>query len=191
MADEKNEHLLSSAWSLWYDSGKPRGKTFGSISQKEWMATLKEVCSFTSVEQFWAIFNNLLPANRMQTGSSYYLFKKGIRPEWEDKANEKGGRWHFVLTKDEKSIAGGVWLYLVLGLIGNETKGGDDIVGGAVSMREREFRVSVWVKNLISVYDQHKIGIHLKKVLKMDRKNLFFRTHESDKKRDNVNQMTV
>lgn len=29
----------------------------------------------------------------MKTGCDYSIFKKGIRPMWEDKMNEKGGRW--------------------------------------------------------------------------------------------------
>merc|ERR1711916_43506 len=95
-------HKLKDKWTLWFDVGRPRGKTSGTITEKEWMATLKEICSFQTIEDFWAIFNNLMPAGKMPVGSSFYLFKTGIRPEWEDKANEKGGRWHFNLMSDEK-----------------------------------------------------------------------------------------
>jgi translation initiation factor 4E len=29
----------------------------------------------------------------IQAGSNYHVFKEGIEPMWEDKANAQGGKW--------------------------------------------------------------------------------------------------
>ena len=31
--------------------------------------------------------------------SNYYLFKRGIKPAWEDAANTKGGKWSIQLPR--------------------------------------------------------------------------------------------
>merc|ERR1711991_866222 len=120
-----------------------------------------------------------MPAGKMPVGSSFYLFKTGIRPEWEDKANEKSG-------------SDGVWMFMVLSLIGGKFDVMSDVSGGTVAMREREFRISVWVKNKISLSDQYEIGKKLKTVMRIgDGRNFYFRTHEEDKKRGQMNMLTV
>lgn len=42
---------------------------------------------------FLSLYNFIKPASQVRTGCDYSIFKKGIRPMWEDKMNEKGGRW--------------------------------------------------------------------------------------------------
>lgn len=38
--------------------------------------------------------NNITPTSELALKSDYHLFKKGIRPEWEDAQNKHGGRFH-------------------------------------------------------------------------------------------------
>lgn len=46
--------------------------------------------------------------------ANYYLFKRGVKPAWEDEANAKGGKWSIQLPR-EKSRAGidTLWLFTV------------------------------------------------------------------------------
>ena len=39
----------------------------------------------------------------MKQGTDYSLFKKGIRPMWEDDANKRGGRWLISLEKRQRN----------------------------------------------------------------------------------------
>jgi translation initiation factor 4E len=41
-------------------------------------------------------------ASELRQGCDYSLFKKGIRPMWEDDANKRGGRWLINLTKNQR-----------------------------------------------------------------------------------------
>lgn len=49
----------------------------------------------------------------MIPGSDYSIFKKGIRPMWEDKMNEKGGRWIIKLENRRSGDLNEMWLDVV------------------------------------------------------------------------------
>jgi len=89
------KHPLMNTWTLWFTK-PPSGKG------DNWAELLKEVISFDSVEEFWGIYNNITPTSDLALKSDYHLFKKGVRPEWEDAQNKHGGKWAFQF-KDKKS----------------------------------------------------------------------------------------
>jgi hypothetical protein len=43
-------------------------------------------------QDFWRYWNNI-ELNRLPLNSNLRLFKKGIRPTWEDPKNVQGGKW--------------------------------------------------------------------------------------------------
>jgi translation initiation factor 4E len=119
--DPKNfnvKHPLMHTWTLWFT------KTPSATGPKEhWADLLKEVITFDSVEEFWGysgnpvyvanirIFNNISKTSEIPLKSDYALFKKGVRPEWEDNANEKGGKWSYQFKRNVNIDE--LWLYTV------------------------------------------------------------------------------
>jgi len=74
--------------------------------------------------------------------------KKGIKPIWEDEANEKGGHLAFKVKKDDINF---IWLHLALSAIGEQfdryLDQTDDICGLSASLRKNnEAVVSIWNK---------------------------------------------
>ena len=59
---------------------------------QSWEANQKPVINFDTVEDFWSLYNHIEVASKLQIGSDYSLFKKGIKPMWEDPHNKDGGR---------------------------------------------------------------------------------------------------
>lgn len=57
------------------------------------------------------IFNNISKTSEIPLKSDYALFKQGVRPEWEDSANEKGGKWSFQFKRNADIDE--LWLYTV------------------------------------------------------------------------------
>jgi hypothetical protein len=51
-----------------------------------------------SVADFWRYENNV-PVDQMSMRESIYLFKKEIKPIWEDRRNVLGGSWTFRVPK--------------------------------------------------------------------------------------------
>lgn len=77
--------------------------------------------------------------------SDYHLFKKDIRPIWEDEVNRQGGKW---IVRLKKGVADRYWESLVLALIGDQFgDAGDDVCGVVLSVRNGEDILSIWTKS--------------------------------------------
>ncbi|KAL6728917.1 hypothetical protein Aduo_000020 [Ancylostoma duodenale] len=77
-------HPLKQKWTYWY---------LNDDRQASWEDRLKPVCTFSTVEEFWALYNNIRPPSGLNCLCDYNVFKYGIQPMWEVPENLKGGRW--------------------------------------------------------------------------------------------------
>jgi translation initiation factor 4E len=80
-------------------------------------------------------------------GSTFYLFRKGIKPMWEDPRNVHGGKWVYQLTKSTagRTRLSEMWLRTVLLLIGEQFgHNSDAVVGAVLQLRPKGDRLSVW-----------------------------------------------
>ncbi len=80
--------------------------------------------------------------------SDYHLFKKGVRPEWEDIQNKHGGKWAFQF-KDKKTInIDALWLHVMLAAIGEtlEDEGDNEVMGVVVNVRKGFYRIGLWTR---------------------------------------------
>ena len=92
------------------------------------MEDIRKVVAFDSVEEFWGLYNNIVPPSQLPGKANYYLFKvswrhlrftrsdmqDGIMPAWEDPANKHGGKWAIQVPRDKtKSVIDKMWLYTV------------------------------------------------------------------------------
>ncbi|KAF2260450.1 eukaryotic translation initiation factor 4E [Lojkania enalia] len=137
------KHPLMNTWTLWFTK-PPSGKG------DNWNELLKEVISFDSVEEFWGIYNNITPTSDLALKSDYHLFKKGVRPEWEDTQNKHGGKWAFQF-KDKKSInIDALWLHVMLAAIGENLEDEDDkeVMGVVVNVRRGFYRIGLWTRTV-------------------------------------------
>jgi len=98
------KHNLQNTWKIWY---------FENMKDKQWEDCLRVVSPFHTVEDFWSVFNHIKSASDIRTGGSYYVFKDGIKPMWEDEANRKGGRWLMSFNKQQRHSLDGLWLEVV------------------------------------------------------------------------------
>merc|ERR1712227_417496 len=137
------KHLLNNKWTLWYT--KPQ------VNKSEnWHDLLKPVITFSSVEEFWGIYNSIPPANRLPLKSDYHLFKEGIKPEWEDEQNAKGGKWQFSFTnkREISGVINDLWLRGLLSVIGETIEDDEAEVNGIVlNIRKQAIRVGIWTRD--------------------------------------------
>ena len=137
-----------------------------------WNELLKEVITFNSVEEFWGVYvghsiddiamhvrleanlgaenaqNNVAPVSELALKSDYHLFKKGIRPEWEDLANKHGGKWSY-LFRDRRNVPiDELWLHVMLAAIGEnlEQDGDGELMGVIVNVRKAFYRIGLWTR---------------------------------------------
>ena len=130
------EHPLKHTWVIWY---RPPTNKFTDY-EKSTVA----IGSFSTVEGFWALYRHLKRPSALPTVSDYHIFKKGIRPVWEDEENKRGGKW---IIRLKKNVADRYWEDLILGMVGDQfMEAGEEVCGAVMSMRGQEDVLSIWTR---------------------------------------------
>jgi len=180
-SDPAKKHLLQNEWTLWYDS-RMEGNKGRPATAATWGAAVREVLTFGSVEDFWGLFNNLVEPSRLAVRSNYHLFKKGIRPAWEDEANVKGGSWVVEFQpRSDPELFNKAWLYTVLAMVGESFDDSDDIAGAGASLRKPGNRLSLWTKTAANKEMCLRIGSQWKKMIDF-KGTLKYQSHEESLK---------
>ncbi|KAJ5735832.1 Eukaryotic translation initiation factor [Penicillium malachiteum] len=130
------EHPLKSTWIVWYRPPTPK--------YSDYEKSTVPLASIFSVESFWAVYSHLKRPSQLPTVSDYHIFKKGIRPVWEDEANKRGGKW---IVRLKKGVADRYWEDLLLAMVGDQfAEAGDEVCGAVLSVRGGEDVLSVWTR---------------------------------------------
>merc|ERR1712025_78508 len=120
-------------WTMWYSA---RNKKLS------WIQNQVNLCSISTVEEFWHSYNQMKLASHLPSGQTYAVFKAGIVPDWEDKANVRGGRWMIYYEKSErKSKLDERWMECLLLALGNHLD--KCVTGVQVCVRGKQDRVGL------------------------------------------------
>jgi len=152
------KHPLQYRWVLWYCK---------QDRSKHWEDCLKEVATFDTVEDFWALYNHIQLASGLSWGSDYYLFKEGIRPMWEDPNNIEGGRWLIQVDKNRRNeLIDHYWLELLMAVVGEQFDDcGENVCGVVVNIRQKGDKVSLWTRDATKEDMNRRIGTIAKQKL--------------------------
>lgn len=62
-----------------------------------------------------SLYNNIKAPSQLQPMATYYLFKDGIEPKWEDPKNTHGGSWNCTAPRgpNGKQVLDSWWLHSV------------------------------------------------------------------------------
>ncbi|XP_069685479.1 eukaryotic translation initiation factor 4E type 2 isoform X1 [Periplaneta americana] len=170
------EHKLQYAYWLWFSRRSP-GK---QASLQNYDQNLKLIGRFASVEQFWALYGHLVRPSDLQSHSDFHLFKVGIKPMWEDEANQRGGK---LILRLRKGLASRCWENLVLAMLGEQFMVGEEICGAVVSIRYQEDIISVWNKTASDSSTTARIRDTLRRVLNLPPNTVLeYKTHNDSLK---------
>jgi translation initiation factor 4E len=130
------QHRIKYAWVIWY---RPPTSKYSDYEK----STIP-LAAITTVEDFWSVYSHLLRPSQLPAVSDYHVFRKGIRPVWEDEANKKGGKW---IIRLKKGVADRFWEDLLIGLVGDQfAEAGEEICGVVLSVRAGEDVLSIWTR---------------------------------------------
>ncbi|KAI9729669.1 MAG: hypothetical protein M1818_008422 [Claussenomyces sp. TS43310] len=133
-------HTLRQSWVFWFRP--PISKSNGYL---EYEKTLHAIAGFDTVEDFFAIYKHLKRPSSLPMVSDYHIFKKGIRPVWEDEENKKGGKW---IVRLKKGVADRYWEDLVFAIVGDQfAEASEEVCGAVLSVRNGEDILSIWARN--------------------------------------------
>ncbi|KAL1200673.1 Eukaryotic translation initiation factor 4E-1 [Cardamine amara subsp. amara] len=167
-------HPLEHSWTFWFDNPSVKSK------QTIWGTSLRSVFTFSTVEEFWSLYNNMRHPSKLAPGADLYCFKHIIEPKWEDPICANGGKWTMTFPKEKSDKS---WLYTLLALIGEQFDHGDEICGAVVNIRGKQERISIWTKNFSNEAAQVSIGKQWKEFLDYN-SSIGFIIHEDAKKLD-------
>jgi len=169
--DYSIKHPLQNYWTLWY---------YENDRQNTWEKNLKEIASFQTVEDFWSLYNHIKLASELKQGCDYSLFKKGVKPMWEDDANKRGGRWLINLDKKQRSNdLDRYWLDIILCLIGEAFENSDEVCGATVNIRGKGDKIGLWTSDANNGTALLEIGRKLKERLRIAPKvNIGYQIHK-------------
>ena len=148
------KHPLEQEWTFWYYYPEKR---------QSWSANQKMVLTVSTVEGFWAVYNNILQPSQLKVNSDYSLFKSGIKPDWEDLGNIHGGRWVTTCPRERLDVG---WKELVMALIGEQMGDGlrDTVTGAVVNVRSKGDKLAVWVGDDSDLVEA-SVGVHISRIL--------------------------
>ncbi|CAN7031511.1 hypothetical protein BRARA_H00906 [Brassica rapa] len=167
-------HPLEHSWTFWFDNPSVK------LKQATWGSSLRSVFTFSTVEEFWSLFNNMRGPSKLAGGADFYCFKHNIEPKWEDPICANGGKWTMNFPKEKSDKP---WLYTLLALIGEQFDHGDEICGAVVNVRGKQERISIWTKNASNEAAQVSIGKQWKEFIDYNN-SIGFIIHEDAKKLD-------
>ncbi|KAL9032025.1 MAG: hypothetical protein Q9180_006750, partial [Flavoplaca navasiana] len=131
-----SEHPLKYTWIVWY---RPPTSKF-----QDYEKSTTALAHFSTVESFWTVYTHLKRPSSLPAVSDYHLFKKGIRPVWEDDENKRGGKW---IVRLKKGVSDRYWEDLLLAIVGDQfAEAGEEVCGAVLSVRNGEDVLSVWTK---------------------------------------------
>lgn len=136
LSTTSSEHPLKSTWIVWYRP--PTSK------HSDYEKSTIPLASFSTVESFWTVYTHFKRPSSLPSVSDYHIFKKGIRPVWEDEENKRGGKW---ITRLKKGVADRYWEDLLLAMVGDQfAEAGEEVCGAVLSVRSGEDVLSVWTR---------------------------------------------
>nr|QNT12788.1 eukaryotic translation initiation factor 4E1B-T [Nicotiana tabacum] len=100
----KAKHPLENSWTFWFDNPMAKSR------QAAWGSSLRDVYTFSTVEDFWGAYDNFQHPSKLVAGAGLYCFKHKIEPKWEDPICANGGKWTMSFWKGKSDTS---WLYTV------------------------------------------------------------------------------
>ncbi|KAH8917152.1 translation initiation factor eIF4e [Atractiella rhizophila] len=156
-------------------------------------ATLQVIGEFKTVETFCRYFNWTKRPSQLEVGSNVHVFKDGIKPMWEDTANQDGGKWVLTVKKPDNELLDRCWMWLVLALIGEVLDEKDEVCGAVVSLKPRGHRIQLWTRSKSDVEGINSLGKRLIKLLEIEQEpgiQFEFQSHGGAPPAGSVSQST-
>ncbi|KAK6508271.1 hypothetical protein TWF506_010367 [Arthrobotrys conoides] len=177
---------LRHEWTFWHDKYQAETGS-GTSGGDQYASQLKELANISTIQDFWQVYNNT-DFESLKLRDSFLLFKKNVKPVWEDPRNNKGGAWTFRISKTSNTSLE-FWKSILLVAIGEQlqevVEKGDDICGVSMSVRFNSHLILIWNRD---GSNQKSIDAILAKVLESlpeemrpAQQNYYYKKHSEHK----------
>lgn len=108
------------------------------------------VCTYQRWSDLQLTFSkhNVAKVSELPVKADYHLFRKGVRPEWEDSQNKHGGKWAWTAREKKGPALNDQWLQVMLSAIGEtlEDEEDNEVMGVVVNIRKGFYRIGLWTR---------------------------------------------
>ena len=132
--------LLTHEWTIWFDK-ITKSESKGSTLYED---CIVELGSFQSVNGFWSYWQTLR-VESLKHHCNLRIFRKGVKPLWDDPKNINGGKW--VVRNVPTHLRKGLWTDMALVLIADKIQEfcTSDVCGVVLSTREEGDSLQIWI----------------------------------------------
>ena len=135
---------LHNEWVIW--EHKHLGR---EASDEEWSNSYQMISEFSTISEFWEIYSFIPRISEImfdgkkfkiiegRTIDGFSIFKKGIRPAWEDPANANGCELRMIRGIPILADMDGLWENTIIALIGQMLDTNDKICGCRVTDKSK------------------------------------------------------
>ena len=140
-ANKNTDGKLYRTWSLWYLIPDRY-----SMKVTDWNDFLHILNTCDSIDDMWATLNAIERAAQLPKGCRYYIFKKGVRPVWEDKSNVGGYEISIEhpIPKSQRKKITDRWVDVVLSILGETISNSELVNGVEFTVRAQTFKIGIW-----------------------------------------------
>lgn len=138
-------------WAFWI--GNPQEESAGRGNT---------VHTFSTVDDFWSLYKNILHPSKLGVGADLHCFKNKIEPKCEGPICANGGAWTISCGEGKSQP---LWLHTLLALIGEKFKYDNEICGAILSVRGKQETIAIWIKDATNEAAQVSIGKQWKEFL--------------------------
>ena len=132
---------LFRSWSLWYLIPDRY-----SMKVTDWNDFLHQLASFDTIDEMWSALNSIVKAAQLPKGCRYYIFRKGVRPVWEDKSNVGGFEISIEhpIARSKRPRITDRWIDVVLSVLGETISNSEAVNGVEFTVRAETFKIGIW-----------------------------------------------
>lgn len=132
---------IGNGWTVFWN---PPTSLNHSTHNTDYLKSLREICDFQGVTNFWDKIKSLQKPSRVKNGAHNLMaFRKGLVPAWE--SFPYGGCWIINFHRWEEACKqiDALWETVLFGLA-SEAFGTPEVVGASIHIRTRGYRVCIW-----------------------------------------------
>lgn len=155
---------LTFSWTFWYK------EVFAK--NEDWKTNIEKLFEVSSATQFIEAYNKMKLPSALPIGASYYFFKKGIQPAWEEEPNKNAGAWKILISNEMANDLNLLWSDLLFTLISDGFRElSNYLCGITCNTRQGNHKITIWTVK--TTRENHEYIMKIGKILLLVTRNVY------------------
>ena len=149
------------------DSDKPLSDTWAVWAEMRAESGMEVIFEFDTMRKFHSGWKDLQERRAVSRDRSVCVFRKGVRPVWEDERNKNGGKFLIGIPQASMEYTLDCWFTLVTGITCERFSGCHNLMGAVLNLRAWGSMVTLWNRESTDFKQIYKVKKKLKKLFEL------------------------